>query len=259
MEGTWERDAVDEPFRLFDADGNPAVVPPGVPWISVFPGAAGRHLVVSPLPATAAGIAAAVASGEVTAAAVVAAHLEAIDRRGDLNAFTLVDGEGARAAAAALDRRLAAGEAAGPAGRGAGGPQGPHRPGRPPHHLRVVLLPEGRRRPRPPWCAAWKRRGRSSWAAPACTSSPSASPARTPGGGRCATPGTPAPRRAGRREARPPPWPAGWRRWGSAPTPEARSGCRPPSAAWWASRSPTAASRSPASSPWPRRWTPSAR
>ena len=37
MEGTWERDAVDEPFRLFDADGNPAVVPPGIPWISVFP------------------------------------------------------------------------------------------------------------------------------------------------------------------------------------------------------------------------------
>ena len=37
MEGTWERDAVEEPFRLFDADGNPAVVPPGIPWISVFP------------------------------------------------------------------------------------------------------------------------------------------------------------------------------------------------------------------------------
>jgi len=37
LEGTWERDALDEPFRLFDADGNPAVVPPGVPWISVFP------------------------------------------------------------------------------------------------------------------------------------------------------------------------------------------------------------------------------
>ena len=37
MEGTWERDAVDEPFRLFDGDGNPAVVPPGIPWISVFP------------------------------------------------------------------------------------------------------------------------------------------------------------------------------------------------------------------------------
>jgi len=69
---------------------------------------------VSPLPATAGEIAAAVASGELTASAVVAAHLAAIDRRGDLNAFTLVDGAGARAAAAALDRRLDAGEAAGP-------------------------------------------------------------------------------------------------------------------------------------------------
>lgn len=37
MEGTWARDAVEEPFRLYDGDGNPAVVPPGVPWISVFP------------------------------------------------------------------------------------------------------------------------------------------------------------------------------------------------------------------------------
>ena len=67
-----------------------------------------------PLPATASGIAAAVASGEVSATAVVAAHLEAIARRGDLNAFTLVDAEGALAAAASLDRRLAAGEVPGP-------------------------------------------------------------------------------------------------------------------------------------------------
>jgi hypothetical protein len=37
LEGTWERGAVDEPFRFFDAGGNPALVPPGVPWISVFP------------------------------------------------------------------------------------------------------------------------------------------------------------------------------------------------------------------------------
>jgi hypothetical protein len=37
LEGTWERDSVDESFRFFDADGNAAVVPPGVPWISVFP------------------------------------------------------------------------------------------------------------------------------------------------------------------------------------------------------------------------------
>ncbi len=37
MEGTWERDAIDEPYRLFDAEGNPAVVPAGLPWISLFP------------------------------------------------------------------------------------------------------------------------------------------------------------------------------------------------------------------------------
>ncbi len=66
------------------------------------------------LPATATGIAAAVAAREVSAVEVTSAHLAAIDRRGDLNAFTLVDAAGALAAAAALDRRLAAGEAPGP-------------------------------------------------------------------------------------------------------------------------------------------------
>ena len=37
MEGTWERDAVEEAYRLLDGDGNPAVVPPGIPWICLFP------------------------------------------------------------------------------------------------------------------------------------------------------------------------------------------------------------------------------
>lgn len=37
MEGTWERDAIDEPYRFFDADGAPAVVPPGTPWVALFP------------------------------------------------------------------------------------------------------------------------------------------------------------------------------------------------------------------------------
>jgi aspartyl-tRNA(Asn)/glutamyl-tRNA(Gln) amidotransferase subunit A len=69
---------------------------------------------VSALLPTAAAISDAVASGETTASAVVAAHLEAIGRRGDLNAFTLIDAERALADAAALDARLAAGEAPGP-------------------------------------------------------------------------------------------------------------------------------------------------
>ena len=65
-------------------------------------------------PGTAAGIALAVAKGETTATAVTAAHLAAIDRAAGLNAFTLVEGDVALAAAAALDRRLAAGDPPGP-------------------------------------------------------------------------------------------------------------------------------------------------
>jgi hypothetical protein len=41
-QGTWERDAITEPFRLFNADGSAAAVPPGVPWVSIFP--SGRDL-----------------------------------------------------------------------------------------------------------------------------------------------------------------------------------------------------------------------
>jgi hypothetical protein len=37
MEGTWERETLADAYRFFDADGNPAVVPPGIPWISLFP------------------------------------------------------------------------------------------------------------------------------------------------------------------------------------------------------------------------------
>lgn len=65
-------------------------------------------------PASAAAIAAAVASGRTNAAAVVGARLEAAARRGDLNAFTRVDAERALAGAESLDRRLARGEAPGP-------------------------------------------------------------------------------------------------------------------------------------------------
>jgi hypothetical protein len=36
-EGTWSRSDPDEPFQLVSESGNPLEVPPGVPWISVFP------------------------------------------------------------------------------------------------------------------------------------------------------------------------------------------------------------------------------
>ncbi len=50
---------------------------------------------LSAFPDTAAGIAAAVAQGALTAAAITTAHLAAVSRGGDLNAFTLVDAAGA--------------------------------------------------------------------------------------------------------------------------------------------------------------------
>jgi hypothetical protein len=37
LQGTWRRDGIDQPYQLFDAEGNPTVVPPGIPWISIFP------------------------------------------------------------------------------------------------------------------------------------------------------------------------------------------------------------------------------
>jgi hypothetical protein len=37
LAGTWSRDAIEEPFALFDLEGNPIVVPPGRPWISLLP------------------------------------------------------------------------------------------------------------------------------------------------------------------------------------------------------------------------------
>lgn len=36
--GTWERGAITEQFRLLGPDGEEAVVPAGVPWVSIFPG-----------------------------------------------------------------------------------------------------------------------------------------------------------------------------------------------------------------------------
>jgi aspartyl-tRNA(Asn)/glutamyl-tRNA(Gln) amidotransferase subunit A len=64
---------------------------------------------------TALGIAAAVRSGERSAVEVVDAHLAAIEaREGEIHAFNEVTAEGARAAAADVDRRVAAGEDVGP-------------------------------------------------------------------------------------------------------------------------------------------------
>lgn len=37
LEGTWSRDDIDQPFTLLDADGNRMTVPPGRPWVSLFP------------------------------------------------------------------------------------------------------------------------------------------------------------------------------------------------------------------------------
>jgi len=37
VEGTWSRDSAEEAFHLVSELGEPLEVPPGVPWISVFP------------------------------------------------------------------------------------------------------------------------------------------------------------------------------------------------------------------------------
>ena len=37
IEGTWTRAGYAHPFVLADANGDPLTVPPGIPWISVFP------------------------------------------------------------------------------------------------------------------------------------------------------------------------------------------------------------------------------
>jgi hypothetical protein len=36
-EGEWSRRDITEPFTLTDASGQPLVVPPGRPWVAVFP------------------------------------------------------------------------------------------------------------------------------------------------------------------------------------------------------------------------------
>jgi len=70
---------------------------------------------VSGLPTTATGIAAGVRSGEIKAVEVLERHLAEIGRReGDVHAFNLVLADDARAAAAAVDAAVAAGQEVGP-------------------------------------------------------------------------------------------------------------------------------------------------
>ncbi len=67
------------------------------------------------LPTTAVEITRAVRAGEVSAVDVLDAHLAAVDaREGEINAFNLVLAEEARAAAAAVAARVAAGDDPGP-------------------------------------------------------------------------------------------------------------------------------------------------
>jgi hypothetical protein len=37
IEGTWRRTDIDEPFDLFDTNGDPIYIPPGKQWIHVMP------------------------------------------------------------------------------------------------------------------------------------------------------------------------------------------------------------------------------
>ena len=37
MTGNWERESIEDPFTLLDDSGAPMTVPPGKPWISIFP------------------------------------------------------------------------------------------------------------------------------------------------------------------------------------------------------------------------------
>ena len=41
IEGTWQRDAITDPFTLSDENGDEIIVPPGRPWVSVFPSSRG--------------------------------------------------------------------------------------------------------------------------------------------------------------------------------------------------------------------------
>ena len=69
----------------------------------------------TPIPTTAAGIADAVRDGAVSASDVIERHLAAIGaREHEIHAFNLVTSDAARAAAAAIDAAVAAGDDPGP-------------------------------------------------------------------------------------------------------------------------------------------------
>ena len=198
----------------------------------------GRGAVTPPVdatgePTTVVGIAEAVRSGATSAAAVVESHLARIGaREPDVHAFNLVLADEARAAAAAIDERIARGEDPGPL---AGVPialkdnlctrgiattcssrilDG----WRPPYDATVVerLAAAGRRHRR----QDQPRRVRHGLLDRELRLRPDPQPARPDPGARVA-----------RRAAAPRPWPPGSRPGRSDRTPAARSASRPPSAA----------------------------
>ena len=202
---------------------------------------------------SAAEIAHALASREVSAVEVAQAHLDriaAVD--GEVNAFLHVDAEGALEAARDIDQRRAAGEEL-------------HVMAGVPIAVKDVMATKGL----PTTCgskilegwippydatlvsAAARGRACRSWARPTWTSSRWAPPPSTPPTARPTTRGTSTASRAAPAVARPLPWPPSRPRWPSAPTPAARSASPRPSPARSAPSRPTAASRATAWWPWP--------
>ena len=107
-------------------------------------------------------IARGVRAGERSAAAVVDACLgRTVEVEPKIDAYLSLFADEARERAAAIDRRIAAGDEVGAAGRGAGGAQGQPEPRRRAAHLRLAhphRLPS--RRLAPPPSSGWWRRGR---------------------------------------------------------------------------------------------------
>ena len=203
--------------------------------------------------ATAADLAAAIASGDVSSVEVTQAHLDRMAAvEPAVHAFLHVDGERALAAAAAGRRARA--PRARPSARS---PACPSRsrtcsptPARRPPAARGCSRAGSRRttRPSPAGCST---PASSSSARPTSTSSPWAPRPRTPRTARRTTRGTWTGSPAVPAAARPPRWPRSRPRWPSAPTPAARSASRPRSPGPSGSSRRTAAPRATAWSRWP--------